>query len=87
MNNRFYLVKQLTNTKGEDGSGIAVYTDDDPEVAKNNAIVAYHSTLAAFHNADDVLYAVVMIQDSYGNVLGGPNKYKEVVDHTVPEEE
>ena len=76
--NRYYLIKELTNTAGEDGSTIFVYASLD------NAIVAYHQTLASFHNADDVLYAVVMIHDGYGRVVGGENGYKETVDHRPP---
>lgn len=76
--NKFYLIKELTNDKGQDGSSISVYQELD------NAVVAYHQTLAAFHNAADVLYAVVQIHDSYGRVVGG---YSETVDHTVSETE
>lgn len=69
---KFYLVKLLTNTQGQDGSSIAVYS------ALENAQVAYHQTLASFHNADDVEYAVVEILDEYGRIVGG---YSEIVDH------
>ena len=69
---KYYLVKLLTNTQGHDGSTIAVY--DSLEKAQ----VAYHQTLASFHNADDVLYAVVEILDEYGRIVGG---YSEIVDH------
>ena len=47
----------------------------------DSAAVAYHNTLAAYHNAADVLYAVVQLQDEYGRVLGGENGYREIVDH------
>ena len=78
---KFYLVKLLTNTQGQDGSSIAVYN------ALQNAQVEYHRTLASFHNADDVEYAVVEILDEYGRIVGG---YSEIVDHRpepAPEEE
>lgn len=75
MENRFYLVKILTNDKGEDATTIAFYTD------VNNAIVNYHNTLAAYHNAPDVLFAVVQILDGSGNTLGGKYGYIETVDH------
>lgn len=78
MEERYYLIKELTNTAGEDGSVIAVYG------SLNSAIVAYHQLLAPLHNADDVLYAVVMIHDMYGRVVGGENGYKETVDHRPP---
>ena len=67
---KYYLTKLLTNTAGQDGSSIAVYDTRD------KALVAYHQTLANFHNAPDVLYAVVMIINEYGNV-----EIKEIVDH------
>lgn len=69
---KFYLVKILTNIQGQDGTTIAKYD------ALTNAQVAYHNTLASFHNAEDVLYAVVEILDEYGRVVGG---YSEIVDH------
>lgn len=67
---KYYLIKLLTNTQGQDGSSISVYD------AKDKALVAYHQTLANFHNASDVLYAVVEIQNEYGNT-----EIKEIVDH------
>lgn len=66
----YYLIKLLTNTQGQDGSSIAVYS------TKDKALVAYHQTLASFHNASDVLFAVVEIQNNIGNV-----EIKEIVDH------
>jgi len=75
---KFYLVKLLTNTQDQDGSSIAVYSDLE------DAQVAYHNTLASFHNADDVKYAVVEILDEYGRIVGG---YSEIVDHRPEPEE
>lgn len=75
---KFYLVTLLTNTQGQDGSTLAVYD------ALDNAKVAYHNKLAAFHNASDVLYAVVEILDEYGRIVGG---YTETVDHRTNTEE
>jgi hypothetical protein len=56
-----------------------------------SAVVKYHQDLATFHNADDVLVAVVKIVDEFGNPMDG---FREVVDHTpepepepTPEEE
>lgn len=72
MNEKYYLIKELTNDKGQDGSSIATYATLD------SAVVAYHQTLASFHNASDVLFANVMIHDMYGRVVGG---YAETVDH------
>ena len=81
MKYKFFLVKELTNTQGQDGSKISIYENEDLDTAKNNAIVGYHQLLASLHNADDVLYAVVQLHDEYGNVLGGEHGYKEIVDH------
>lgn len=67
---KFYLVKILTNTQEQDGSSIAVYGE------KNAALVAYHQTLANFHNAEDVLYSVVEILNENGDSI-----IKEIVDH------
>lgn len=73
---KYYLVKLLTNTQGQDGSSIDVYTDSEDKSAKDKALVAYHNTLAAFHNAADVLYAVVEIVTESGGV-----ETVEIVDH------
>ena len=72
---KYYLVKLLTNTQGQDGSSLALYGELE------KAQVAYHQTLATYHNAEDVLYAVVEILDSYGRVINGCS---EIVDH-VPQ--
>ena len=67
---KYYLVKLLTNTQGQDGSSIAVFD------SKDKALVAYHQNLAAYHNAEDVLYVIVQIVNELGNV-----EIMEVVDH------
>lgn len=67
---KYYLVKLLTNTAGQDAPSVNVYDTRD------KALVAYHQTLAAFHNAEDVLYAVVKIENEYGNT-----ELMEIVDH------
>lgn len=72
---KHYLIKLLTNTQGQDAPTVNVYAD------YNSAIVAYHQILAAYHNADDVFYAVVELQNEFGNIV-----IKEIVDHT-PESE
>ena len=69
---KYYLIKELTNAQGQDGSTISKYD------TLESAVVAYHNTLASYHNAQDVLYAVVQIHDGYGRVVGG---YTETVDH------
>lgn len=67
---KYYLVKLLTNTAGQDGSTIEVHS------SLNSALVSYHNTLAAYHNAQDVLYAVVEILTENGNI-----QILEIVDH------
>lgn len=69
---KYYLVKMLTNTQEQDGSSIAVYNN------LTSAQVAYHQTLASYHNAEDVLFAVVKILDPYGNEIPGMS---EIVNH------
>lgn len=59
---KYYVVKLLTNTAGQDAPSIDVYG------TKDAALVAYHNILAAYINADDVLYAVVQVVNEYGNV-------------------
>lgn len=73
---KFYVIKLLTNTEEQDASSIAVYQDEDPKAAEAKALVHYHQTLANYHNAPDVLYAVVEIQNELGNTT-----IKEIVDH------
>lgn len=72
---KYYVVKLLTNTAGQDAPSVDVYGTIE------QAKVAYHNTLAAYINAQDVLYAVVMIVNEYGNV-----ESKEIVDHKVEPE-
>lgn len=67
---KYYLVKLLTNTAGQDGSSVSVFD------TKDSALVAYHQILAAYHNASDVLYAIVQIVNELGNV-----EIMEIVDH------
>lgn len=82
MPNRYYLIKILTNTQEQDASSVSMF--DTLEKAQ----VAYHQTLAMYHNADDVLYAIVSIVDGeYSNLQA-----REIVDHrptpnSEPEEE
>lgn len=73
---KYYVVKLLTNTQGQDGSSISVFTGDENKTAHDKALVHYHQTLANFHNAEDVLYAVVMIVNEIGNT-----EIKEIVNH------
>jgi len=70
MEEKHYLIKLLTNNEGVIVPSAEVY--DSLEQAQ----VAYHNILAAYHNAQDVLYAVVEIL----NYIGFPVQ-KEIVDH------
>lgn len=75
--NKYYVVKMLTNTAGQDTPSIDVYA------TKDNALVAYHNILAAYINAEDVQYAVVQIVNGFGNV-----EMMEIVNHIpAPEPE
>ena len=73
---KYYVVKLLTNTQGQDGSGVETYSSE------KDARVAYHNILAAYHNAADVLYAIVQIVNEYGNC-----EIMEIVDHKPAPEE
>ena len=80
---KYYIVKLLTNTQGQDASSVTVFTDDENKSARDKAIVSYHQTLAMYHNADDVLYAIVQLVNEIGNC-----EIMEKVDHTpAPEPE
>ena len=73
---KYYLVKMLTNMSDQDSPSIDVY--DSLEQCQ----VAYHNALAAYHNAEDVKYAVVAIMNEIGGV-----EIREIVDHRPPEPE
>lgn len=77
----YYVVKLLTNDKGQDGSSITVHTGNTDDEARTKAFVEYHSTLRNYHNAADVLYAVVEVQNSEGTVIS-----PEIVDHRPKDE-
>lgn len=84
---KYYVIKLLTNTAGQDASSVTVFTDDENKTAREKAIVSYHQTLAMYHNADDVLYAIVQLVNELGNC-----EIMEKVDHKPapapePEEE
>lgn len=77
---KYNIEKFTTNTAGAYSAAVTA-TFEDLEKAK----VSYHQSLATLHNASDVLTAVVIIVDEYGNIMPG---FREVVDHTpTPEPE
>lgn len=80
---KYYIVKILTNTAGQDASSVTPFVDDENKTAREKAIVSYHQTLAMYHNADDVLYAIVQLVNELGNC-----EIMEKVDHRpAPEPE
>jgi hypothetical protein len=71
---KYNIEKFITNTQGQYSASVSA-TFDDFDKAKVN----YHQSLAALHNADDVLVGVVKIVDEFGNDIPG---YREVIDNT-----
>lgn len=65
------LVKKVTNTQGQYSCTVETFESEQ------SAKVRYHQMLAAYYNASDVSYAVVLILDEYGKELQG---FREVVD-------
>lgn len=65
------LIKKVTNTQGQ--YSCTVETSESEQSAK----IRYHQMLAAYYNASDVSYAVVLILDQYGKELTG---FREIVD-------
>ena len=65
------LIKKVTNTQGQYSCTVENFESADSAKAR------YHQMLAAYYNADDVLYAVAVILDEYGKGLQG---FREIVD-------
>lgn len=74
--NKFYVIRYLTNDKGQDGSGVSVFTGETEEEAERKAIVNFHNTCATYHNSTDVLFALVKVEDYQGGLRKG-----EIIDH------
>ena len=64
------LVKKVTNTQGQYSCTVETFESEQ------SAKVRYHQMLAAYYNASDVSYAVVLILDEYGKELQG---FREIV--------
>lgn len=64
----------ITNTQNQYVADVNSTFVDNLKAAK----VKYHQLLASLENANDVLVAVVMLVDDYGNQLDG---YREVIDN------
>lgn len=64
----------ITNTQNQYVAAVNSTFVDNLKGAK----VKYHQLLASLENANDVLVAVVMLVDDYGNQLDG---YREVIDN------
>lgn len=67
----FYLIALITNDQEQHAQTVNPFENLD------TAKVQYHQKLANYHNASDVLYAVVEILDEYGKELQG---FREIVD-------
>ena len=80
---KYSVLKFVTNTQGQYQATVdSTYVDN-----LKGAKAKYHSLMATFENAADVLVASVRIVDEYGNQLSG---YDEIIDNTPepePEEE
>ena len=76
---KYNILKFVTNTAGQYSATVSATFDD-----LEKAYVNYHQTLASLHNASDVRYATVKIENEYGHELIG---YCEAVDHTIEETE
>ena len=79
MAKKYNILKFITNTAGQYSATVSATFDD-----LTKAIVNYHQSLASLHNASDVLFATVKIEDEYGYALAG---YSENVDHSHEETE
>lgn len=74
---KYNVIKLVRNT-ADQYVAQDIDTKDDIDKAK----VAYHQTLASFHNAADVKVATVKIEDEFGHEVEG---FMEIVDHSVVE--
>lgn len=74
---KYNVIKFVRNTADQYSASVIATLDD-----MEKAFVNYHQTLAALHNASDVKYATVKIENEFGRELIG---YSEEVDH-IPEE-
>lgn len=74
---KYNIIKYITNTAGQYSAVVAATFED-----KEKALVNYHQTLSALHNASDVLRAVVKLEDEDGNCSLG---CREIVDHSTEE--
>lgn len=74
--NKYYVVKLLTNTQEQDASSVSVFEAETDKEAKTNAFTHYHQILSAYHNAADVLWAVVQVKNYEGTIISA-----EIVDH------
>lgn len=73
-----YLLKLVVNQENQHAPSVEY--KEDPTSAK----VAYHNTLAAYHNAPDVKFAVVALVSDNGLQL---KEFTEVVEHPSDEDD
>lgn len=75
---KYNVVEFIRNTANDYVATVAATYDN-----LEGAAYKYHTDLATFHNASDVLVATVKIEDEYGHEVSG---FFEVVDHSTTEE-
>ena len=71
---KYNVESYITNTSDQYVAKVEGTYDDNLE----GAAVLYHQLLSAYHNASDVLVAVVKIVDEFGNPM---DNFREEVDH------
>lgn len=75
---KYNVIMFITNSEGQYSASVSAIFDDLEKAYTN-----YHQTLASLHNASDVLYATVKIENAYGRELPG---YSETIDHSATDE-
>lgn len=71
---KYNVESYITNTSDQYVAKVEATYDDNLE----GAAVKYHQLLSTYHNAPDVLVAVVKIVDEFGNPM---DNFREEVDH------
>ena len=79
---KYNVIKFVRNTADQYTASVSATFDD-----LEKAYVHYHQTLANLHNASDVKFATVKIEDEFGHEMTGYNGYMEDVNHKTTETE
>jgi hypothetical protein len=74
---KYNIIKLVRNTADQYDARVSATFDN-----LESAIVNYHQSLAALHNASDVKTATVKIEDEFGHELTG---YTEQIEHLTEE--